>query len=37
MGLFFPLIPKTYAIIINTGIRMSNPSVVSWLGEKGCV
>ena len=27
----------TDAIIINIGICMWNPSVVSWLGEKGCV
>ena len=35
IGLFFPWISTTYAIIINIGICMWNPSVVSWLGEKG--
>ena len=33
-GLFFPWISMTYAITINIGICMWNPSVVSWLGEK---
>ena len=37
IGLFFPWIPMTYAIIINIGICLWNPSVVSWLGKKGCV
>ena len=37
IGLFIGRIPMTYAIIMNIGICIWNPSVVSWLGEKWCV
>ena len=37
IDLFFPWISMLYAIIINIGIFMWNPSVVSCLGENGFV